>query len=733
MKLVICLMPLIAAAYAQDVQEEMTVTLKDIRVHVLDRDGMPVRGLTKADFALTENGAPAAIEYFEEVWIPIEGQTEPAETDAAPDAALPRERYLTLFLDSGQMRERNFELARQKIAELVDRHAGPQTYFKLVHLDGAYKQLVDFTPSPDLIKKKLGELKYSGLLLFNLSRAQRRVDQELESYQEIQNLQPGDYEEFLPAHVNQAVEEKARLKYEYFRAFYFSMLGLARAFEYMNGSKSIFLFTGGGHVEPYGKYATIDLSKRLNRELNGANVTVYSLLFASPNPILFNSGASLTDEYRYVSSLDGDGGVALNLSANTIRENRHQYLTAPMNTAEDTGGLFEQALGAKKADRKLDLIETAATHYYRIGCILSDADKPTKIDIALRHKPRGVTLFYGGEFNPRIPYVKLDEEERDIALEAMLTQGNLFRNDLEAEWSHHLFPAASGQWRLAALGKFAMDSIPENGYEFGFIALDEHRQKLDQTIATLTQVPKMPHCHYYDVLIADQRPAFLRVSLRDMDTGALSFMEFPVEADPPQGVSDIVMTGKHTVEQVLGINQLRGMSFDAKAEAEAANAKKEKKKWWALKPKPLRTQRLLIEEMERERQAREEKDLLRRDIDPFRLGEARFFNASLKPYVFRPGVLFFLFHLDERPERPYQVQTVATSPKGILKAPVKMISRQRFEESGRTHCLGVLDASGFDAGQYGLWVRAIDPETGQELRTQTAFAIEKTKRPGRRR
>ncbi len=704
------------------VQETMTVAVKDIRVHVLDRDSRPVTGLTRDDFILMDGGQVRPFDFFEEVTIPLDGPAESESRDPDAPTAVPRPRYLALFLDSGQMRERNFELARRTIADFVNRHASPQTYFKLVHLDGVFRQPTQFTTNRQIIIDKLGALKYRGLLLKNLSRAQRLIKQEKEFQSSRGDVPQG--------HIKHLVEEKARLKYEHYRAYYYAMKSLASAFEHVNGAKSVHLFSGGGHVEPGGRYATIDLSNRLGRALNEANATVYTVMFTSPAPILFAGVPSITDVEQYMTSINSDGSFDFDSSANTIQENRYQYITAPRNTALDSGGLFELAMGENKVAKKMGVIDAASTHYYRLGYTLPDAGGLVKIEIRLKNKQRGWRLFYGGEFSPRTPYLRLDEPERDIALNAMLENGNTYRDDLEADWGCSLFPAEDGLWRTAILGRFPMGKPPEKGYELGFVALDSNRQLLDKTIATLTHVPRQRTCFFYDVLIAGEPPRYVRASARNLDTGELSFHE--LEVAPPDGrvgLSEPMMTGNHTVEMMLGVNQLRAMHADAEAEA-AAKAPPKKKKWWVLKPKPLKDQRLAIEELERERQAQAEKDRLRQELDPLRIGP-RFFSAAVKPYSFRPGKLFFFVHFYEPPEGDYTIETVITSQKGIVALPNRIIASWRADERESRH-MGALEAAALEAGEYVLWVRARDPASGESFKSRTPFSIQKTYRPRRR-
>ncbi|MGH9457638.1 MAG: hypothetical protein ACRD2J_08370, partial [Thermoanaerobaculia bacterium] len=56
-----------AAAFAQTVKETIQVTVVEVPVVVSDREGAPVRGLTKEDFEIFDQGKRVPVEYFEVV------------------------------------------------------------------------------------------------------------------------------------------------------------------------------------------------------------------------------------------------------------------------------------------------------------------------------------------------------------------------------------------------------------------------------------------------------------------------------------------------------------------------------------------------------------------------------------------------------------------------------------------------------------------------------------------
>lgn len=82
-------------------QHEISVTLKLIPVHVIDKSGKPVRDLTRDDFTITDNGKPVIVSAFEKHGLaaPPSGIDMPApEASARPDPAPSRVLGRKFFL-----------------------------------------------------------------------------------------------------------------------------------------------------------------------------------------------------------------------------------------------------------------------------------------------------------------------------------------------------------------------------------------------------------------------------------------------------------------------------------------------------------------------------------------------------------------------------------------------------------------------------------------------------------
>src|SRR6187549_2386601 len=79
------------------------VELLQIDVTVLDKNHKPVRGLTKDDFTLLEDGKPQTIDGFAEVIVPAAVHTGPAwSRDVTPDVTgnqIDNKRIIVMVLD----------------------------------------------------------------------------------------------------------------------------------------------------------------------------------------------------------------------------------------------------------------------------------------------------------------------------------------------------------------------------------------------------------------------------------------------------------------------------------------------------------------------------------------------------------------------------------------------------------------------------------------------------------
>jgi len=96
-----------------------------VDVVVTDRQGKPVRDLTKADFTIEENGKPQAIETFKFVTIDesmdaqLEGREILSFADQRSEVAREENRLLVIFLDDYHVRRGTGMAVRNRLAEFV--------------------------------------------------------------------------------------------------------------------------------------------------------------------------------------------------------------------------------------------------------------------------------------------------------------------------------------------------------------------------------------------------------------------------------------------------------------------------------------------------------------------------------------------------------------------------------------------------------------------------------------
>src|SRR5215468_377082 len=95
---VLCAAPLAAQKQPPPVQESATVTVVEVPVHVLGKDGKPLAGLTEADFELFDDGQRQTITALDVVDLRrVAGGPGQAPAPAGPEAAAARRHWLLLF------------------------------------------------------------------------------------------------------------------------------------------------------------------------------------------------------------------------------------------------------------------------------------------------------------------------------------------------------------------------------------------------------------------------------------------------------------------------------------------------------------------------------------------------------------------------------------------------------------------------------------------------------------
>lgn len=126
-------LPQTAQAVEAPLSEAMTVELVNVDVHVVDRDGRPIAGLTREDFRVLEEGRRAEISHF--AWIPARGADSVPSGAGGETSAEPR--HVAVLFDELQTGDRS---RAKLIAALRTRLAAslrPQDRVSVLRFDGA--------------------------------------------------------------------------------------------------------------------------------------------------------------------------------------------------------------------------------------------------------------------------------------------------------------------------------------------------------------------------------------------------------------------------------------------------------------------------------------------------------------------------------------------------------------------------------------------------------------------
>lgn len=277
-------------------RHEVTVALKLIQVYVSDRAGRPVRGLTKGDFILRDDGETREITDFEE-HVPAEAAAETRPVEAPLKAPrLPGRKFL-FFFDFGFNTGRGIQRSAKIALDFLDRRLGPRDQVAVATFSGLKGLQVPLLFTSDLtavrgLVGRIGAFEQSG-----------RIEEIEDRYQ--QNLKDGAYADARPESVltwnvptatgfNPEAEQRHLI-----RMYLDNLLALARALRYEPGQKNLVFFSEGAPYRsiwrgdqmavdakgnPPSQFAEIrNLAEDLLKELASSNVTVFALNTSEPD------------------------------------------------------------------------------------------------------------------------------------------------------------------------------------------------------------------------------------------------------------------------------------------------------------------------------------------------------------------------------------------------------------------------------------------------------------------
>jgi len=708
------------AVSAQDVSEEMSVILRETRLHVIDRDGNPVRGLTRDDFQIEENGIAQDLTWFREV--DYEGLTmQPGRVIQKVDR--PR-RVSVLVLDTANMITPDFEALLEATKAFIREDLSSEDLVKIVHLDGVAESLTQFTNDKEALLAGLETAVYRGSFRRELASIENEVVSLLPEFQRWhsdvieweglaarstgqarQNAQR-EADRFkvrrdaISRQIDHEVSRKEYAKANHYRSFFLQMQYIARMLAPVDGTRSIFLMSGGLYLEDDPEYAhTKPMAARLGRLLNNNAITVYALhqatrLSQAEGQLKMSESPVRLERFQQIGSLVSEFSDTptgkLRTPANTVLENQRQAETGIRAAAEESGGFFQRGLRGNLGEM-LDRARSNAAHFYLLGYQVdgSNAADKARLEIRLREPNEDLRLVYGREFAKDISYRDLPEDEQEIVFKADLLHAIRRRDDLPASVDGTLFGLPEGGYRVVVTARLEREAEATR-YDVGFAALDANREPLDFAFTSLRSLPEGDRLDLYDVLLTEKRPEYIRFAVRNPTNNAYSVLETILPAGTPGAtetrLSGLVIAGD--ARKTVPLHRIRVRTQDERGLERAGDG-----------------------------QAR------RIEQDPLTLGE-RTFRPNGAPQFQAPEKLDVFFHLEKYtdPDPKLLFQFLVKAEAGISGPPMEMVHQERIDEGTVFyHCR--LDLTGLAPDRYEIWLRVTDRTAEQAYMTHHVIEI----------
>jgi len=483
----------------QDLQHEVTVTLKLIQVTVTDKEGNPVTDLRKEDFILFDNNQERILTEFEKHNIHLpRGATTTAETKPLLEKR-PLEpvqpilnRKFFLFFDFAWTDPQMVQKFRETALHFVDKSLLPTDEVSVLSFTGGRQLQVHFfqTTEHEKVRRFFGDL--------GLKETSRRAEDPEESYQ--RGLEAGDLPDSRPgAEMGLPFPDVAAgdpgaevlLKSHHYLD---NLTGLALALRYVPGQKHLMLISGGITPFIYEHPLLRFKAENLIQELNNSNVAVFSLR-AAPMSMApdFHTGAATLQKW-----------------------------------ATETGGKYFGNFF--KADEHLEQIKILTSTYYVLGYSVSETwdGKYHKIKVKVS-RPGCKVMAQKGYFNPKT-FARYTDLEKEIHLiDLALAEMPLFQIPIRFQMTAQVcsFDNANNLLLAAHLPAEESAKISEGKAEIHSLIFDE-RDEIISHHRCEEDWPSLAGKEIYLLGSAGIPPGKYRcrIVIRDMETGKAAVAGF---------------------------------------------------------------------------------------------------------------------------------------------------------------------------------------------------------------
>jgi len=411
-------------------QHDVTVTLKLVQVYVTDKQGKPVRDLTKEDFAVTDNGRIMALTEFEMHVLeaaPPPPQAPPLEEKIVATAVpvpTAMNRKFFLFFDFANNNQRGVVKAQEAALHFLDTELLPGDEVGLMSYSTVRGLSVHEYLSTD--QNKLRE----AVAALNAKGLSGRADDVEAEYWRLAT------QESKPQDLSNDVAVKRFDSKSQARAFILKLTALAKAFRYIPGHKSLLLFStgiagsllyGNQSGTPQGSSGLSDRSgfalpdyvlvtdyEAMLKELSAANCAIFSFdsREAAKVPSLFDY-----DEQTFGSRSSRDmfspGGVQQNTNL-VFKDEKATGLYTLSRLAAATGGKYFGNIN--EYERNLDQLQALTGSYYVLGYSIGERDDGQFHEIKVTVRRKGCEVrAQSGYFNPK-PFAEYSDLEKQLHL-----------------------------------------------------------------------------------------------------------------------------------------------------------------------------------------------------------------------------------------------------------------------------------------------------------------------------
>ncbi|MEE9557207.1 MAG: VWA domain-containing protein, partial [Candidatus Adiutricales bacterium] len=522
---------------AQELQHDVTVTLKLIQVYVTDDAGNPVTDLKPAEFIIYDNRKRQDVTEFERhMLFPSEAEVlSPPEKKDIARAGVPHDvmnRKFFLFFDLVNNNSKGFQKAQEAALHFINNQLQPSDEVGVL----SYSVLKQLTLHEYLTKDHQA-VRNVVAQIGGLGRVGRAENFEALLWREMTGEQTVDVskwsqpvKEGVPAHLRNVGElpgsllgegaiSRVRFDREQYKNLINNMFerlaGLSKALRYISGHKHIVLFSSG---------------------------VPYSLIHGleTNSPTTFTSlgmDAMLRDRYeKMLKELSNSNTTVFSLNTEGLATNMnlpsHQKGEATLRSiSKYTGGKFVG--NVQNYAQVLDTIQTFTGSYYVLGYYIDQSwdGRYHSIEVDVT-RPNCKVFAQKGYFNPK-PFSKYSAMEKELHLiDLALSDRPLLQNPVDIPMA--VLPCSVGsEPGICLLAQIHMGKIKESigeKAEIYFLVFDEKEniKEMKRKAVNLSAL-KEKEAYYYSIMRLPPGLYKCRLVMRDMDKGSGAVGRYSVE------------------------------------------------------------------------------------------------------------------------------------------------------------------------------------------------------------